>query len=186
MLLLSFVTTLFLSFPLSAAQSPIVTHKGSPSWAFGVGFGVESLYKTVSVIEVKTPRLFQWGHSNVALVLSMESKNLAANMNKGISPIHMLFDFSYEPFREIVKSYFRLGGGSVLVSDETILVGQEQFFNFQVQLGAEVITFQGHDSSHGAFFVQVMLNSAAIRQPPIGGLDIFGGNSIVAGVRTYF
>ena len=186
MFLFSFAISLLLSLPLQAAQSPVVTPQGVPSWAIGVGFGVEPLYKTVSVIELKTPRLFQWGRKNGSLVLSVESKNLAVDSNKGILPIHLLFDFSYEAFREVVKSYFRIGGGSVLVHDETILVGQEQFLNFQVQLGAEFITFKGYDNSHGSFFVQVMLNSAALRQPPIGGLDIFGGNSLVAGLRTYF
>ncbi len=152
-------------------------------WAFGVGFGTEAAYRSISALDIKSPRLFVAGPLNVALVFSFESKELLA-ADRGTTPLHLLFDFSYRPYKEIVKAYFRLGAGSVIVSDQALFPDNE-FFNVQAIWGVEIITMRTDGGSYGTFFIQTALNAPAIRTPPLNHPDIYDGISIIVGLRTY-
>lgn len=169
-----------------ATQPTILPNKEENSWALGVGFGTEANYRSVSAIELKAPTLFWIGSSQVTLVLSVESKTLASSSEQDILPIHLMVDLTQPIFRNLARTYIRLGGGTTLVNDSVLLPGQDQFFNLQAQVGGELLVAQGADNSYGALFVQAMLNAAAIRQPPLAGADIYSGTSLLLGLRTYF
>lgn len=167
-----------------ATMPPSISRSGRQGWAWGLGFGTEASYSSVTSLEVKTSTLVQWMGFDGALVLQVESKEVAGGSH-GTLPIHLLWDFSTPIQRDLLKSYIRLGGGSVLI-DEPTLFSDKSFFNFQFQLGMEWILFDGHNLGYGAFFTQAMLNTPAIRHPPLGSPGIYNGTSLLLGLRTYF
>lgn len=179
-LIMIFMSTLALGNWEPASTVPVQ----ADGWALGIGFGTESAYKSNTSVDVKTPRLFAWGPANVALVLNIEDKEVAM-LEKSVLPVHLLFDFSYAPYKDIVKTYFRLGAGSILVDDKKIH-SETSIFNVQFQLGFEVIAVRSPTGAYGVGFVQAMVNAAGIRTPPIGTPDLFGGTTTIVGFRTYF
>ncbi len=168
-----------------ASFSPIAMPKSNP-WAFGVGFGTESNYDSVSLLEIKTPTLFTFfqGTNHVSLVLSYETKEISF-LDRDITPIHLLIELTGPRFQDIVRSYVRLGGGSVLI-DDSVIYPASNFFNVQFQLGVDVITGMSATGVGSSFFLQAMLNSPAIRNPPLGSAEIYDGTTMLAGFRMYF
>lgn len=153
-------------------------------WALGIGFGTANLYKSVSSLDIKTPRLFTWGPTNIALVLNVEDKQIAA-INTSTLPIHLLFDFSYSPYKDVVKTYFRLGAGNIMVDDKAVHASSN-LFNVQFQLGFEVITIRAPNGAYGTAFAQAMVNATGVGTQNIAMPDVFSGNSVIIGFRTYF
>jgi hypothetical protein len=153
-------------------------------WALGLGFGSESDYDSVNIIEVKSPTLIGFSNSNLAVVLSGEIKEISGS-NSAVTPIHLLLDLTYVPYKDIVKSYMRVGGGAVFVDDKA-LFSESSFFNFQVQFGVELITVWLDTDSYSTFFAQSMINLPGIRSPQLNGTDIFDGTAIILGIRNYF
>lgn len=176
---------LIITMPASASLSPIAIPASDP-WAFGVGFGTESNFDSVSLLEIKTPTLFSFlkGTNKIALVLSYETKEISG-LDKDITPIHLLVELSGPAYRDFVRSYIRLGGGSVLVDDTTIYPASN-FFNVQFQVGADFITSMSETGMASSFYIQAMVNSPAIRNPPLGSPEVFDGTSMVVGFRMYF
>lgn len=177
----------FLSANLSLASGQLLKTPFQESWGFGVGWGTESSYDSVTVFEVRTPSLFTFNHglSRVNLVLSYENKEVSQT-NKNTTPLHLLFELTSAPYKDLVRSYLRLGGGTVLVDDDT-LFHDSNFFNVQAQLGVDLVTGVVENGMSSSFFVQAMLNSAAIRDPALDGFpNIYDGISVVGGLRAYF
>jgi len=178
-----FLCLLFFSFSVQASYPNLDFESRGDGWGFGFGFGTQTGYNHVSALDIKTPRLFEMGPFNGALVFSVESKEISG-FNESTLPLHILFDLSYRPYRETIKAYFRFGAGSVLVSNP-ILFHQDQFFNVQGQWGVEVVTMKTQGGDYGTFFIQAVLNAPGIRNPPLNAPDIYSGTSIIVGLRTY-
>ena len=163
--------------------------KKSEGWALGVGLGVENDFDNATVLDIKTPTLFSVGESRYALLLSIESKDVGGAFNEedySIVPIHLMIDWSTPTYKDLIRTYMRLGAGTVLVNEEA-LYPQDQFFNVQFQLGVEVVA-AGGPNGFGVFFMQAMANVPGIRNPPVtgGGSEIFDGTTLSLGYRLYF
>ena len=178
----------FLTAPCLFASPNLVEAPQQVNWAFGVGWGTQTDFDSVAVFEIKTPTLFTFlgGRNRISLVMSYENKNVSGAYDGEITPIHLLFELTGVPYKDIVRSYIRLGGGSVLV-DDPVLFPKSNFFNVQVQLGVDLVTGRSEGGLSSSFFMQAMANSPAIRNPPLNNYpDIYDGVSIVAGIRAYF
>ena len=175
----------FLSSTAFASGNILPMPKAEP-WAFGVGFGTESNYDNVTLLEIKSPTLFSFfgGTNQVALVLSYETKEIS-QIDKDITPIHLLIELTTVRYKDLVRSYVRLGGGSVLVDDTTVFPASN-FFNLQFQIGADIATGFSEVGVGSSFFVQAMLNSPGITNPPTNGLEVFDGTTMLVGLRMYF
>ncbi|MEM7645467.1 MAG: hypothetical protein AAF203_01045 [Pseudomonadota bacterium] len=159
----------------------------SEGFAIGVGLGVENDYDNATVLDIKTPTLFHWGESRFALVLSVESKDVGGSVGDedfSILPIHLMIDWSTPTYKDLIRTYMRLGAGTVLV-DEVNLFPEDQFFNVQYILGLEIVA-AGNTEGFGAFFLQAMANVPGITNPPTNGSEIFDGTTLSLGYRLYF
>ncbi len=182
-----FILTSAIFFSLSsfASLTPMTIPKPNP-WALGVGFGTESDYDSVTLLELKSPSLISIlrGTNDLSLVLTIETKEITG-IDKDIIPIHLLVEMSGPAYKDLVRSYVRLGGGAVLIDDTTIYPASS-FFNVQFQLGLDVITGMTPSGMGSSFFVQAMVNSPAIRNPPLGYVEIYDGTTLLVGFRMYF
>ena len=160
--------SVFLVSIFSQASVSLISEAPANPWAFGAGFGTENSYDSVSLLEIRTPILFSFARetNNVALVLSYETKELSG-IDKLITPIHLLVELTTLAYKDMVRSYVRIGGGSVLI-DDTAIYPASNFFNLQIQFGMDVITGLSEGGFGSSFFIQAMLNSPAIRNPPLG------------------